>query len=402
MYGTILGMKQRLLTAFREYGNQDAHTACDEYLFSACTELITKGFGDPEHSVLTGMFMPCELFYAFSLTPLCTEMLAVYLTGVKQNRTMIAKAEGEGISETFCSYHKIVMGAAEMDLLEGIAGIVNCSLACDANNLTYRVLSHKRSYPQYFVDVPYEKDESSVLYVMDQLKELAAALESLTASEMDMNVLQEICERSRRTAENMKRTVPYRSSRTLHQSMKSLLMETMLMKNMMGTEEALNYSESILKEWEKAEQSDASKLVWMHCNPAECSPVKSILEGSDRIRIAAMEPGMDHLYCSTAEDPFRYMAENLVYNAYNGSCYDRIEQMKRLLKGVEADGAVCFCQWGCKQTCGASGLIKEELEQAGYPVLLLNGDAADPDNSSDGQISTRLGAFAEMLGERRR
>lgn len=64
---------------------------------------------------------------------------------------------------------------------------------------------------------------------------------------------------------------------------------------------------------------------------------------------------------------------------------------------MQADGVVVFCHWGCKETCGASGQIKDALEKAGYPCLVLNGDGVDRHNTSDGQVSTRIGAFMEML-----
>ena len=48
-----------------------------------------------------------------------------------------------------------------------------------------------------------------------------------------------------------------------------------------------------------------------------------------------------------------------------------------------------------------SALAKTQLEAAGYPTLILNGDGVDRKNTSDGQMSTRLGAFLEMLEDGR-
>ena len=57
----------------------------------------------------------------------------------------------------------------------------------------------------------------------------------------------------------------------------------------------------------------------------------------------------------------------------------------------------CLHTGGCKGTIGASGLIKNVLETAGLPTMILDGDGCNPANTSDGQVSTRLQAFAEML-----
>ena len=50
---------------------------------------------------------------------------------------------------------------------------------------------------------------------------------------------------------------------------------------------------------------------------------------------------------------------------------------------------------------GASQLAKRELEAAGIPVLVLDGDGCHRANNAEGQASTRMGAFLEMLHARR-
>ena len=62
---------------------------------------------------------------------------------------------------------------------------------------------------------------------------------------------------------------------------------------------------------------------------------------------------------------------------------------------------VLFCHWGCKQTAGAAQLIRRQLEGAGWPVLVLDGDACDRANCMEGQMSTRFSAFLEMVEKRK-
>ena len=77
----------------------------------------------------------------------------------------------------------------------------------------------------------------------------------------------------------------------------------------------------------------------------------------------------------------------------------RIEKAKKLARLTDADGSILFAHWGCKGTIGASTLIKRELENDGIPTMVLDGDGCNPANTSDGQVSTRLQAFMEMLKE---
>lgn len=65
---------------------------------------------------------------------------------------------------------------------------------------------------------------------------------------------------------------------------------------------------------------------------------------------------------------------------------------------MKADGAVWFGHWGCKHTLGAAQLAKKKFEEARIPMLLLDGDGCDRSHGGEGQTSTRLGAFLEMLG----
>ena len=41
--------------------------------------------------------------------------------------------------------------------------------------------------------------------------------------------------------------------------------------------------------------------------------------------------------------------------------------------------------------------VKSSLEKDGLPTMILDGDGCNPANTSDGQVSTRLQAFIEML-----
>ena len=98
------------------------------------------------------------------------------------------------------------------------------------------------------------------------------------------------------------------------------------------------------------------------------------------------------------EDPYDAMARRMVYHGLNGSAVRRIEAGIRHAKDVKADGAVWFGHWGCKHTLGAAQLAKKKFEEARIPMLLLDGDGCDRSHGGEGQTSTRLGAFLEMLG----
>ena len=93
------------------------------------------------------------------------------------------------------------------------------------------------------------------------------------------------------------------------------------------------------------------------------------------------------------------MAIRLIYHALNGPISRRINAGIRHAKQAGADGVVWFNHWGCKHTLGGSRIAKKRFEEAGLPTLILDGDGCDRSHGGEGQTSTRLGAFLEMLGD---
>ena len=67
------------------------------------------------------------------------------------------------------------------------------------------------------------------------------------------------------------------------------------------------------------------------------------------------------------------------------------------------DGAYCGAHPGRRtplyaDTLGGAQLAKRMFEEAGIPLLILDGDGCDRSHGGEGQTATRLGAFLEMLG----
>lgn len=389
----------RLFGFYQKYFPDKEMPKSKQYLANASMGFMLKGFSRPEEAALVSLFMPCEILQAFDIPVMCAEMFSTYLNGAGVERGFVEYAENKGISETYCSYHKILMGAAKANVLPPTKYIINCSLACDANNLTFRTLSHLTGSPQYYLDVPYKQNDISVEHVAKQLKELVNILEEMTGKRLDENKLIKIVERSKRTIANLNKTILYRKDKYLPMTLTSELYEALMVHNGLGTKEALKYSELLLDDYKHAKNNTGLKIVWMHSNPFWQSAAKNLLNKKEDVHIVATDMGYDAWYESTTNDPYRYMAERLVYDAYNGPIQHRINKTIEMVKKTEADGVVCFCHWGCKETCGASNIIKTTLERENIPTLILNGDGVDRNNASDGQTSTRLGAFIEMLKE---
>ena len=168
-----------------------------------------------------------------------------------------------------------------------------------------------------------------------------------------------------------------------------------------GSEASVKYTELLLEDVKKAPKGAGLHVLWMHIMPFLQEPVKEVFNYSDTIHISACDFVADGFQMMDASDPYEAMAVKMVNCIYNGAVDKRIEMAERLAKITNADGGILFAHWGCKGTIGASGLIKSSLEAAGLPTMILDGDGCNPANTSDGQVSTRLQAFVEMLEENR-
>ena len=307
------------------------------------------------------------------------------------------KTEEEGFPETMCSYHRVFLGAALSGLVPKPKCMIYTNLACDSNMMTFPYLKQKNMLPGFFIDVPYDKNEDSVKYVADQLRELKAFLEDVTGKKISEEAVRQAVNNSNQAAAYYHEQLALRKEHDPVTSLTNELYAIFMCHLMAGSQEAVKYTKLLLEDVKKAPKSEGLHILWMHMMPFLQEPVKDIFNYSDQIHISACDFVADGFQKTHYEDPYESMAEKMVNCIYNGSVKQRIQKAKELAAQTNVDGGILFTHWGCKGTIGASSLIKGSLEEAGIPTMILDGDGCNPANSSDGQISTRLQAYMEML-----
>lgn len=114
--------RRLLTTAYRLNGWAGKHilkktTPSRLALSDACNGVIIRPLEHPQESAMVSLFTPCELLQTFGMAPMFPEALSAYLSGAGAERGFIDAVERRGIPETFCSYHKILLGAAETGVL---------------------------------------------------------------------------------------------------------------------------------------------------------------------------------------------------------------------------------------------------------------------------------------------
>lgn len=357
---------------------------------------VVNALENPEELAFVNIFMPCEILEAMDIVPMCVELLSGFINGTHCEGVFVEEAKREGISDTYCSYHKVFLGTAYSKLMKAPRAIINTSFICDANNITFQELARTMDVPHYYIEVPTDPSQESIQYVADQLREVVNFLEALTGKSMDEVKLKKAVQRSNDTMDIFKKVLEKKKDHYLPSDVTSELYETYLIHNGLGTKMSYDYVKTFLEDFEEAEKFHGTKILWLHTIPNWQQPIIELFNFNEDCQIIASDINFENLVEMDPDKPYESMARRLVHSHWRTG-QSRVDRAVELGKFLDVDGVVCFCQWGCKQTMGLADLFKEAFENEGIPLLVLDGDGADRMNSSDGQVSTRLNAFIEML-----
>ena len=352
----------------------------------------------PERSAMASLFLPCEPLQVMGLYPYSCEGLGCFLSGTQAEQSFLQYAESQGLPDTFCSYHRIFIGAAEKGLMPKPRFILNTTLACDANLLTFRRLAEHFQVPQFVVDVPYETDEQAIDYVAGQLREMVRFMEKETGQALDEEGLRAAVARSQKSMEQFDRYMTLRADRLLIGELTGEMFSAFALHTLVGTQETEAYTRACIREAEKAPKADGIRLLWMHTTPFWVQPLRQVTDYNSRVQVVGCDMCFEGLLRGAIdEDPYHAMARRVVCSAFNGPVERRIQRGIEAAGQVRAEGAVWFCHWGCKHTLGGAQLAKQRFEAAGIPCLILDGDGCDRSHGGEGQLATRIEAFVEML-----
>ncbi len=372
----------------------------------AIASMVVDSLRHPETSCVVNIFLPCELLHAAGVAPMIPEVVSVYVACTRCAEGFCEHAEAAGVPESFCSYHKLMLGMEDAGVLGPPALVANTTLACDANQVSFRAMAEAAGAPHFVVDVPQGTSEEDVAYVADQLRDLEARLCEVYGGTVDGDELRARVARSQHTLDTLVGTLPLRRGRFIRNNMGLEMQYALVLHTMLGTEVAEDMVDALAADLAAAEPYDGIDLVWSATAPFFSVPLQKLLDVNTDQQVIASDmcfdqPSLDGWRHDGAREPYLAMAERLIRNSYNGPASRRVDRMRELCERTAADGAVVFCHWGCKETMGCSQLMRRTLEADGFPCLSLDGDGCNRGNFPGGQAATRLGAFLEMLHKRR-
>ena len=355
------------------------------------------GLAHPENCAWTNIFAPVEILECFGLNCVSIECISSFLSGFQLEDSCIDYAENHGIAPTLCSYHKSFVGGVESGLVPTPKFAVTTSMICDGNINTFHYLSRRHGIDHYIIDVPDEYSESAVAYVVSQLEEMIAMLETLCGKKFDLCELRHVLHRENQSKALLREFFLMQKDRCFPSTLTLnmyLLFATHLQ---IGTPEVLRFFEHLTEEAKTYPVYEGKKIFWVHLFPYYQETLQKYFNYGTKYCIQSGDMNLDYMDPLDINHPLEAIARKMLLNLYNGPYERKVEGISKLVDEVGADAVINFCHWGCKQSSGGVMLLKEEMKKKNIPMLVLDGDAMDRRNSHDGQIKTRLEAFLELL-----
>ena len=365
-------------------------------------------YSEDERIAWCGVAAPFDLLAAMGVTSCFVEFIGAMLAGMGMAGTFLEAAEQDGFAGDTCGYHRSVMGAAKNGLMPVPDFLVATSCPCTGGLAIMENLAHYFEKDLFVLDVPQQATESSVKYLADQLKAMVAFVADHTGNPLlEENLRQAIAHTNQARAEMLE---AYRLAQQVPSPAngKDLINFGIVVALLMGTEAAVDVSRAYKEEFAARLAAGTSgvdgerlRLMWIQNRIQFKNDVVKRLENEFKAAIVVDELNSIPWEAIDPDDPYTGLARRTISIPLNGPVQHRVEHLQQLAAAYRIDGAINPCHWGCRQGTGARGMISDGLKKVGVPVLNLEVDCVDSRNFSEGQISTRLEAFCEMLGGRK-
>lgn len=383
----------------------------DKYLNTASIKILKDAYSEKSTVAYGSLFLPYELFHALDLVPFMPEVMAGFTASLNLTEKTLKEASSRWYTPDLCTFHRSASGAVELDVFPEPKFLICCNLACDAAQKTFYIDAKKFKVEQnyYLIDVPYESSEESLNYLAEQLKNASIDICKKQNKQLDIAKFKEVIKTSNEFRKWAVLANEVRKELLLYPEDFNGLNFILPFHGLAGTQDAVILYKKIyteLNQYLQKQKSDTSfnrknfkKLIWMHLKPYYKNNIFDILE-QNKFKVALEEINYVYWPELDPEKPFMSLAKKMLSHPLNGSIENRIKAVLDMIKEYDIDGVVIFSHWGCRHSNGGARIISDKLKSIGIPTLILDGDCVNKNNSSEGQITTRLQSFIEIMNSK--
>ncbi len=363
-----------------------------------------------------------ELLEGFGAVPIYPEINALQLAIRHQSLEPILAAEELGYATDNCAYVKADIGC----YLKGITptggklptpSLVLCNfVGCNVYVKWFEHLSALTGAPLYVLDVPFlrgaEPSQADIDYVVRQLHEVVARMESLTGRKFDFDRFQQAVDYSRQVEElwsRIKRLAQHKPAPFDAYFDAITLMGPLYVYR--ARREGVEFFQMALDELEQKcalneGLYDQEKFRLVMEGPPPYPYFRTFRDMFAKWKACAVastystvgglwEFGFRH----DPAKPFESMAMHMLeHNVTNRNYLQRYEQIGRYVRDWKADGIIIHFVKSCRLFSAGQGDMRDYFtKKLGVPTLYIESDLEDPRYFAEAQTKNRIDAFFEAL-----
>ena len=360
------------------------------------------------------VFFPVEILYAMDIVPIHNEVVtnAAALFLDDQPEYLAAGAEA-GLAPEICSPHRALAGTYYRGALPQVDAVLWQNLICDNTAKCGEFLMELNHCPGFYLDHPFGNSAIEKQYLVEELKDMIAFLESKSGRKMDWERLsmgvaemdkqiklqEEICQIRKASPS------PFPARRFLE----FLIVDYMFAGQPEETEYLQNLRDELaamVREGRGAVASERFRLMSFFVPPIY------LITALDKIfqefgAVSVVEPLFTYWKYQKL-DPSRPL-ESVVEKSYlipeTRTMYGPLGQpvlqdLVEIVRDYKIDGSIYYAFMGCRHTCATVKIIKDTLAEQDVPVLTMDCDIIDPTINSENEVRQKLEQFFELLEDR--
>ena len=368
--------------------------------------------------------IPNEVMHAMGVYPIYPESLAAISAGIGKAEPFFDESRTRGLSSTVCSYTRCGLGICWTGTTPfgpipppniAITDVNVCSL-----HLTWwAYLEDHFTLPTFYMDMASTDDPGAPEYIdyyENQIREMVAFVERTTACRLDMDRLRESGRSSDLAGDFWRKMMELRRHRPSPMSFRTLAGQILPLVTSLGDQDTADFYEALYHQYAEgakegktpAQGGEKYRLIWNgipiwhHLQVINYSEEKGAnfvwepytsLNWGNKTRTGRLD----------LDRPFHTLAEKYTNVLNNKPIARRFEYFDQAIREYEVDGLVMFSNRSCRpMSIGQHELVQLITERHDLPVLIIEGDQADPEGFSWADARTRVDGFIEVLEGRRK
>lgn len=368
--------------------------------------------------------IPHEVMHAMGVYPIYPESLAAISSGIGKAEPFFDEARSRGLSNAICSYTRSGLGicwtgqTAFGSLPRPTLAITDVNMCC-LHATWWAYLEDHFALPTFYMDMPVTDDPTAPEYVdyyETQIEGMVAFIERHTSCRLDRERLRETVADSDRAAHHWKNIMALRQHRPSPVSFRALAGQILPMVIALGERDTADFYEALHDQYREdaregktpAQGGEKYRLIWNGIPIWHHLQLINYFEekGANFVWEPYTSLNWGNKTATGRLDltrPFHTLAEKYTNVYTNKPIAKRFEYFDRAIRDYAVDGVVMFSNRSCRpQSIGQPELVDLIQERHGLPVLIFEGDQADPEGFSWADARMRVDGFIEILEGRRR